>query len=346
MRVWLFRLFLFLLALNYGHSQSNSHQLTEIVTDQAGIFSASDLVQLQEKLTLFEQETTNQIVVLTVVALNGETIEQYALNVFNNNELGQKGKDNGVLILFAQQEREVRIEVGYGLEPYITDAVASRIIRETMIPRFKEERYFEGISAATDQIINFLDDPDALEEFKQETAQEEKLPIWVYLFLGAFFLIFVTAGGFYFYQTNKSFIKVLKDIFSGRLGVFPGTFILFFTGLSVLISIPFIIAPILIALVFFADFEPNVDSLLDNPYLILIPVLFYVFITSVIAIFKLKSGDEPLKFSAFKSDKSYFSKSYSSSGSSSGFSSSFGGGSSSFSGGGGSSGGGGASGSW
>jgi uncharacterized protein len=133
-------------------------QIKEIVTDSAGIFTTNEVSELKEKLTAFEAETTNQLVVVTIDQLGFETIEGYANRLFNQNGLGQEGKDNGLLILFSKQDREVRIEVGYGLEPYITDAVASRIIRNTMIPNFKKEKYYEGISKAVDQLIMFLNE--------------------------------------------------------------------------------------------------------------------------------------------------------------------------------------------
>ena len=146
--------FLFLV-FSWCAAQENYPKLTEIVTDNAQIFTQPQLEELRDKLHQFELETTNQVVILTINELGNETIEQYANGVFNQNKLGQEGKDNGILILFSKLDREVRIEVGYGLEPYITDAVASRIIRNTMVPRFKEEDYFGGLDVATNQIIEF-----------------------------------------------------------------------------------------------------------------------------------------------------------------------------------------------
>src|SRR5690606_36608267 len=122
------------------------------------------------------------------------------LGVVNQNGVGQAGRDNGSLILFARGDREVRIEVGYGLEGHSTDAVASRIIRNSMIPRFKQEHYFEGIDLATDQIIGFLLEPEALAEYKEEMEREEQMPWWA---KGIFFLMisaFMGVGGFVFYQ--------------------------------------------------------------------------------------------------------------------------------------------------
>ena len=87
------------------------------------------------------------------------------------------------MVLFAKDDREVRIEVGYGLEPYITAAVASRIIRNTMLPRFKAGEYFLGIDLATDQIIQFLSDPEALEEFKKETDSDSGMGVGCKIFI-------------------------------------------------------------------------------------------------------------------------------------------------------------------
>ena len=124
--------------------------------------------------------------------------------MFNQNKIGQEGKDNGLLILFSELDREVRIEVGYGLEPYITDAVASRIIRNTMIPKFKEEAYFDGVDEATDQLIAFLNNPEALDEFKQEIEDKErKEKLYMYIFLGVFLSIFIGVGGFFFLKSYR-----------------------------------------------------------------------------------------------------------------------------------------------
>ena len=188
--------FLFLM-FSLCAAQEEYARLSEIVVDDAQIFTQAQLDGLRDKLYRFESETSNQLVVLTIDKLRGETIEQYALEVFNENRLGQEGKDNGILILFSKLDREVRIEVGYGLESYITDAVASRIIRNTMIPRFKDEDYFEGIDLATDQIIEFLNDPEALEEFKADIDAEADMPWWLYIIIGLFLMMLQLEDSFF-----------------------------------------------------------------------------------------------------------------------------------------------------
>ena len=119
--------------------------LTGRIVDEANILSAGveqDLSQMSEK---HEQATGNQVVVLTLPSLEGESIEGFATRVFDAWKLGQKGKDNGVLVIVAPNDRKMRIEVGYGLEGTLTDAGASRIIREAMTPQFKSGNYEAGI---------------------------------------------------------------------------------------------------------------------------------------------------------------------------------------------------------
>ncbi|WP_190809994.1 YgcG family protein [Flagellimonas sp. S3867] len=323
--------------------------LEEIVTDSAHIFSTQELEGLKAKLTQFETETTNQLVILTIDALGNETIEEYANGTFNQNQLGQKDKDNGILILFSKNDREVRIEVGYGLEPYITDAVASGIIRNTMIPAFKEDNYFDGLNLATDQLIEFLNNPEALEEFKNELEAEGEMGWGIRIFIILFLLIFVAAGGFIFYRTYSGVIEAFRGMMIGKLGVLQGIFMILFQLIPILFSIVFIVMPLFFAVEIFGlginleDYTYLLDDVSWTYYLV---AGFLVFTLVLAAVKILIKGKEGFKLSLLKSDSTYMSKTFSSGGSHSFGSSSSGGSSSSFSGGGGSSGGGGASGSW
>lgn len=126
------------------------------VVDNAEILRDETKQRLGARLKAHEQETTNQIAVLTVPSLEGESVESYAEQVFNTWKLGQKGKDNGVLVLVAPAERRMRIEVGYGLEGTLTDVAASRIIRNVMTPRFKEGNFDAGIEEGVAAVIGQL----------------------------------------------------------------------------------------------------------------------------------------------------------------------------------------------
>jgi uncharacterized protein len=150
--------------------------LTGRVTDNAEILNAETRKALTQQLAAHERTTTNQVAVLTVPTIGDTSIEEYAVEVFNAWKLGRKDKDNGVLVVIAPNERRLRIEVGYGLEGTLTDAQASRIIRDLMTPRFKEGNFNQGIADGVRAVIATLEgDTTALlppESVSQESAGE------------------------------------------------------------------------------------------------------------------------------------------------------------------------------
>lgn len=128
------------------------------VTDTARLLDQSTRQSLEQKLAQYDQTTTNQIAVLTITSLAGEPIENYAVKVFERWKIGQVGKDNGVLFLVAKDDRQMRIEVGYGLEGSLTDGAAGAIIRNVVAPRFRENDYPGGIIQGVEAIIAELQD--------------------------------------------------------------------------------------------------------------------------------------------------------------------------------------------
>lgn len=135
--------------------------LTGRVVDNAEILSPGTRQRLTEVLRQHEQKTGNQIAVLTVPTIHGESIEEYAVKVFEQWKLGQKGKDNGVLVVIVPEDRRMRIEVGYGLEGVVTDAYASRIIRDIMTPRFRERDFNGGTMSGVSALVAQLEDRQA-----------------------------------------------------------------------------------------------------------------------------------------------------------------------------------------
>jgi uncharacterized protein len=131
--------------------------LTGRVVDDAHILSDGARDRLTAALKAHEDATTEQIVVLTVPTTGDESIESYANNVFHVWKLGQKGKDNGVLVVVAPNDRKMRIEVGYGLEGTLPDGAAGEIIRTWMTPAFKANNYDKGIEDGTAAIIAKLE---------------------------------------------------------------------------------------------------------------------------------------------------------------------------------------------
>src|SRR5690606_16701044 len=112
---------------------------------------------LTQTLAAFEARSSDQIVVATIASLDGEAIEPYANRLFRAWGLGQAGENNGILLLVAQGDRKMRIEVGYGLEGTLTDLHSRLIIENTMVPAFRAGDFSGGISRAVDDIIMVLD---------------------------------------------------------------------------------------------------------------------------------------------------------------------------------------------
>ncbi len=138
-------------------------QTGEFVVDDAHILSDATKADLNAKLQGLENATTDQMVVVTVPDLQGDTVEDWGLQILRQWKVGQNGtikasngqtyKDNGIVLVVAPTEHKVRIEVGYGLEPVMTDAMSGIIIRENMVPAFKTGDYNTGVESGTDAII-------------------------------------------------------------------------------------------------------------------------------------------------------------------------------------------------
>ena len=123
------------------------------VTDYTDTLSANEIATLNKKLADFEEQTTNQIAVLIIPSLEGDNLEDYSIRLADKWKIGQKGKDNGVIILIVKNDRKIRIEVGYGLESVLPDGLAGSIIRDEIAPLFKKNRFFAGINRGTDAIM-------------------------------------------------------------------------------------------------------------------------------------------------------------------------------------------------
>ncbi len=127
--------------------------LTGRVVDQAALLSSDARARLEQALDAHERETSNQLVVVTLKSLQGYAIEDFGYQLGRHWGIGQAGRNNGVLLIVAPNERKTRIEVGYGLEGVLTDALSSQIIQNEMLPRFREQDYEGGIVAGADAIM-------------------------------------------------------------------------------------------------------------------------------------------------------------------------------------------------
>lgn len=123
------------------------------VHDEANVLLPKNIDYLENRLKAYEDSTSNQIAILIIPSLEGENLEAYSLRVAESWKLGQEKKDNGLLILVAVDDHKIRFEVGQGLEGVLTDALCSRIIRNTMAPEFRRDNYAAGLNDALDVII-------------------------------------------------------------------------------------------------------------------------------------------------------------------------------------------------
>jgi uncharacterized protein len=139
------------------------------VVDDAGVLDEGTRAALTQKLAEFETKTTDQFVVVTLKSLQGTSIEDLGVELGRHWQIGQRDKNNGVLLIVAPNERRVRIEVGYGLEGALTDAVSRLIIENGITPRFRAGDFAGGITRGVDDIISVLSG-DA-EEWKARAAR-------------------------------------------------------------------------------------------------------------------------------------------------------------------------------
>ncbi len=150
--IWLFCLLLFgsfAIAGDWNQPLKLSHR----VTDLTGTLSAPELSALESKLKEFEQTTSTQVVVVMVSTIGDTPIEDAALQVAETNGIGQKGKDNGALLFISKDDHLIRIEVGYGLEGTLTDALSGQIIRKEITPWFRQGNFYAGIDAGVNAIM-------------------------------------------------------------------------------------------------------------------------------------------------------------------------------------------------
>ncbi len=156
------------------HAQGVSvPQLHERVSDFTNTLEFTQWRALESQLKRFEDSTSTQIAVVIISSLQGEDITDYGLKIAEANKIGKKGKDNGLLILIAKEDKKIRFEVGYGLEGSLPDAICDQIIRNEIRPRFREGDYYGGISAALNAVIQATKG-----EYKAEGSTRRKVTSW------------------------------------------------------------------------------------------------------------------------------------------------------------------------
>ena len=157
------------------------------VVDETGTLTQAEINSLLKKLEDFDKQTSTQIVVYMIAPTNGESIDEVSHTIAEKNKIGQKGKDNGVLVLIAKNDRKMRIEVGYGLEGVLTDAATVQIRTKEMNPYFKEGKFYEGINRGVDAIIGITKGEYTVDKKKQKNNDGTcclGLPFFVIIIFG------------------------------------------------------------------------------------------------------------------------------------------------------------------
>ena len=177
---------------------------THFVSDFAGILSASQVADLENKVSNFEKSTTNEIAVVVIPSLDGpsaqagDTIENVAQNIFTKWSIGKKDKNNGVLFLISQGDRERRIHTGYGVEGDLTDIGTSYIQNDVVVPAFKNGDYFGGINGGVDKIIEALGGnnivPDGYSSVSKNSLSNIPFQFIIFIFFIVFQILFSVLG--------------------------------------------------------------------------------------------------------------------------------------------------------
>ena len=229
-----------LLIFNKTYAYKNPGTPTGFVNDYTNTLTTEQKQSLEQKLSDFEKQTTNEISVVIIKNLDGDTIENFAVKLFEDWKIGKKANDNGVLLLISMQDKKMRIETGYGMEPYIVDTQAFWIIDKTMKPEFQNGDYYSGIDKAIDQIISLTKGEELANKTITKDASPQIGENTIFFFLTL--LIFILNGLARLLGKTKSFW--LGGIIGGVIGAIIGIIIGTLT-LGVIITIILIILGLL-----------------------------------------------------------------------------------------------------
>lgn len=199
--IFIFALFTHAFSLAFAQDIPVKPNPPRLVNDYTNTLSEEEIRFLENKLIAYNDTTSNQIVVVLVSSFNGYTKEEFADLLGEQWGVGQKDKDNGIVVLIrpktSSQKGDARISVGYGLEGVVPDAVAKRIFEFEMIPSFKQGKYFEGINKATDVLISLNKGEYKADQYLKKTQQKESSGLgWlVPIIVIGIILLFIRSSG-------------------------------------------------------------------------------------------------------------------------------------------------------
>lgn len=165
--------------------------LNHRVNDYADMLSPATIKQLESSLASFEAKQSTQLVVLTIPSLEGDNLEDFSIRVAKKWKIGQKGLDNGAILLIVRKERKIRIEVGYGLEGKLTDLMAGRIIRNVITPYFKSGNFDQGVLAGVSAMMDVVRGEFSAADLKKATAPQKTIDLHGFLIILLFGIFFI-----------------------------------------------------------------------------------------------------------------------------------------------------------
>jgi uncharacterized protein len=207
------------------------------VNDYTGTLSAENINSLENKISNFEKQTSNEIAVVIIPSLDGDTVENVAQNIFTKWGIGKKDKNNGVLLLIAMAEHKTRIHTGYGVEGSLTDLATSYIQSEVITPAFRAGDYYSGINSAVDKMIEALGGNNVVPEDYTTAPQKSGISFEYFIF------------GFIVFQWIIAILGRSKSWWGGGiLGAVIGGAIWLFAGLSIISAIIWLVSLIIFGL--------------------------------------------------------------------------------------------------
>jgi uncharacterized protein len=188
--------FVFLGCSAMAFSQNFPPKPTTLVTDYTNTLSADDKQQLENKLVAFDDSSSTQIAVVIIKSIGDYDINEYAARLGHTWGIGQKGKNNGLLILAAMDEHKVSIQTGYGLEGAVPDVITQQIIQTDIVPNFKQGNYYGGLDAATTDIIKYTKGEYKADKKLQHDANNSGgIVALIFIVIVVLILIFRNRGG-------------------------------------------------------------------------------------------------------------------------------------------------------
>jgi uncharacterized protein len=241
----------------YAFAEPKFPVLTGRVVDEAGLLSKAQEQSLADMSGTIERDSTVQVVVVTLKSLDGYDIAEYGYQLARYWKVGQRDEDNGILIMIAPKDRKVRIEIGYGLEAFITDAEAYEMIQSQMLPRFKEKDVYGGIGDTIDAIGTIVS-----KEYTNDYGSYKPVRMNAF-YIAAIalipFLVMAFLAGSYFFSRQVNI--AIRVIASALVGGFAGFLVWAFSHIMIISGI---IALIVAIIAYYSDQNSDYGSILSD----------------------------------------------------------------------------------